>query len=168
MKKLALILPIVITLIIGFVFVSFYHSYNLPRNPPPPDIPAQYWDTMASQGFEDVNPRAEKTSTAPTFTISRGKTGVAVMVVVIPIDKERVWNVTFSVGDLPKGVTVTFNPAQFTLKPNQETRVNVTITVNSAAPTTTKGVSIEYTMSYQTLSGKYAAEETSMFTLIIT
>lgn len=188
LKTRTLVVAVVALIVMGAITGGAYYYYKLlvssPVATPTPlptapkatklYVPIEYWDTTLAQGFDDVHPLSERERGAVTFTISRGETGVAVMVVEVvemylPISASgEVFNVSFSLDQLPDWVTVTFDPPHFIIGPEQKNQVKLTIAVSPEAPTNTGKVGIFYRMICNPVGTDEKIRFGSYFYLIIT
>jgi len=182
-KVKAIVIAIVILLAaivtITFVILAFPPVSPSPPNSPPPYeayLPSIHWNTLLAEGFEEVEPRTANMPGSVFFTISKGKTGVAIMeakVVKIQhyINLGDTFNVSLSPKDLPEWVSVTFDPNQFIVGKNQEIQVKVIITVSPTAPTTlnfTNKKAIYYTITFNAIGQTEQESSDHKFYLIIT
>jgi len=182
-KVQAIVIAVVIFLTavvtITFVTPSSPSVSPSPLTSPPPFeayVPVTYWNTLLAEGFEEVEPRIANMPGSVFFTISKGKTGVAVIeakVVKIQhyMNLGNTFNVSLSPKDLPEWVSVAFDPDQFIVGKNQEAQVKVTITVSPTAPTTlnfTDKKAIYYTVTFNAIGQTEQESSDHKFYLIIT
>jgi len=154
---IVLLAVVCVALVLGAIIyyaASFQNSGPNPTSTPSPQpttptaqegyIPVDYWNTIASTGFDAVDPQSNKSEGPVTFTISKGKTGIAVLDVqsvkaqfpsASPTGK---FNVSYAFEQLPEGITITFDPADFTISPEQGAQVRMIITINQNATLTGK------------------------------
>jgi YbbR domain-containing protein len=116
-------------------------------------MPVEYFNTLSSTGFDNIDPLSNKAEGQVTFTISKGKTGIAVLDVqslytlfphVSPSGNFNVSN-NCNYEPLPNGITITFDPANVTINPEQGAQVKMNITIDPNTTLTGK-VEIGYWM----------------------
>jgi len=171
MTKFTVILVAVLIIIGCVTGVYFYLALSNNSSLPSPSLsptpslpplirqevyrPENYWNTISAQGFGSVDPLNAKKQGSVTFTISKGKTGIAIMGVevikaILPGQtySSHTFNVSFSIEEPPDWVTVTFDPSSFIVGREQDSQVNMTITISPTAPKTSDKVSIYYKMAF--------------------
>jgi len=110
-----------------------------PTIPAPAPAPIPYmpafkveFDPASSYGFDRIY------STwlgAPVFEISRGKSATLIVKVTSAFNKTL--DISLKFEGVPVGVEVKMEPERFTLQPNEQITLKLTITVSQTAPTST-------------------------------